>query len=164
MFISLSDSMKKSITKDFDYSFDGNLEGYEDLKFLEPVKAVGRYTAFKGNVDLKAHVTTTLLQTCSRCLKEFPEKIEIDVDEKLSTSVADDDYDTIQLSEGDSADLSEILTKDIISSLQIQTLCSEDCKGLCQKCGANLNDAACDCDTVQVDMRLEALKDLLEEV
>ena len=71
---------------------------------------------------------------------------------------------TLPLSEGDTVDLTDLLIKDIISSLPIQALCSEDCKGLCQKCGVNLNRETCDCDKEQVDIRFAALKDLFKEV
>ena len=68
------------------------------------------------------------------------------------------------LSEGDTVDLTDLLVQDIISSLPIQPLCSEDCKGLCQECGANLNRETCDCDKEQVNERFAALKDLFKEV
>jgi len=164
MIISLKDSNKKNLTKDFDIEFDGNSFGYDDVVFTKPVKAKGVYKVIRGSIELEADLTTRLRHQCSRCLKEFEEDLELHVEERFSDKVSEDDYDTIQLSEGEDVDITDILTKDIISSLQIQSLCNEDCMGLCQKCGANLNDAACDCDTEQVDMRLEALKDLLEEV
>jgi uncharacterized protein len=39
-------------------------------------------------------------------------------------------------------------------------LCSDECRGLCPDCGANLNEAECACKLEQVDLRWAALKEL----
>ncbi|MBR2724398.1 MAG: DUF177 domain-containing protein, partial [Ruminococcus sp.] len=44
----------------------------------------------------------------------------------------------------------------------LKFLCKDDCKGLCFKCGADLNTSACSCDTRVIDPRLEALRQLLD--
>lgn len=162
MKISLQESMRKSIFRNLDFSFTPEAEysENENFEFTEPVRVTGTVRALSGIVDLKAHAETKMRFSCSRCLDSYEREISLDVDERLSRETEEDDFDTIQLSEGDTVDLTDILTKDIISSLPIQTLCSEDCRGLCQECGANLNRETCDCDREQVDMRLEALRDL----
>jgi uncharacterized protein len=43
-------------------------------------------------------------------------------------------------------------------------LCSDDCKGLCQRCGKNLNEGACNCGKDEIDPRLAPLKKILEEM
>jgi uncharacterized protein len=42
-------------------------------------------------------------------------------------------------------------------------LCSNDCKGLCQTCGQNLNEHKCSCSNEKIDVRFAALKDLFKE-
>ncbi len=164
MIISLKDSMNKSFVKALDFDYEVTTLDGEDISFVAPVHVTGNLKANRGSLDLDIRIDTRLKNVCSRCLAEFERDLSMDVRERMASEVAEDDYDTIQLSEGDDVDLTDILTKYIISSLPIQTLCGEACKGLCQECGANLNEEACDCDRQQVDMRLEALKDLLEEV
>ena len=52
----------------------------------------------------------------------------------------------------------------VISRIELpfRLLCREDCKGLCPVCGANLNEMTCNCNTKQIDPRLEKLKMLLD--
>ena len=44
----------------------------------------------------------------------------------------------------------------------MKRLCDENCKGLCERCGANLNKAPCSCVTEKIDPRLAVLKQLLQ--
>ena len=48
--------------------------------------------------------------------------------------------------EGDSADLDDIVTTAFCPEYGFQVLCKPDCKGLCCRCGANLNDGPCGCE------------------
>ncbi|MBR2488852.1 MAG: DUF177 domain-containing protein, partial [Clostridia bacterium] len=45
--------------------------------------------------------------------------------------------------------------------LPMKHLCSEKCKGICSKCGKNLNDGKCECPEKEIDPRLQILADLL---
>ena len=46
----------------------------------------------------------------------------------------------------------------------VRILCREDCRGLCQRCGKNLNEGECGCDTREIDPRMEPLRKLLEQM
>ncbi len=166
MIISIADSMKKAVSRDLDFSFEAPLlESLEEgTKFIEPVKVKGTVGIKTGQIDLDVNVKTVIGLVCTRCLDEFRQEIDLDIAETWAKDVSEDDMDTLPLSEGDTVDLTDLLTKDIISSLPMQALCNEDCKGLCQECGANLNRETCDCDKEQVDPRFAALKDLFKEV
>ena len=41
-----------------------------------------------------------------------------------------------------------------------KTLCDENCKGICKKCGKNLNNEKCECDDFVPDVRLANLMDI----
>ena len=41
---------------------------------------------------------------------------------------------------------------------QYKDLCKEDCKGLCPKCGCDLNEKECSCTTKEIDPRWAVLK------
>ena len=58
------------------------------------------------------------------------------------------------------AELLELLELSFPSKM----LCDEDCKGLCQKCGKNLNEGECSCDMTEIDPRMLPLKKLWEEM
>lgn len=166
MIISIADSMKKAVSRDLDFSFEApDLESLEEgTKFIEPIQVKGTVLSETGRIDLDVEVKTAINLVCTRCLDDFRQEIDLKITENWAVDVAEDDMDTLPLSEGDTVDLTDLLTKDIISSLPMQALCSEDCRGLCQECGANLNRETCDCDKEQVDIRFTALKDLFKEV
>ena len=62
--------------------------------------------------------------------------------------------------EGEEIDLKDVLQQQLIMSLSQRPLCKEACKGLCQKCGADLNDGKCRCPDDQTNSRFAILKGL----
>lgn len=166
MILSVADSIRKADRKDLEFSFEAPaIESLEEgTKFKTPVHVKGTALVQARKLELDVNVRTVLQLSCTRCLDEFTRDIDLDIRETWAKEIAEDDLDTLPLSEEDTVDLADLLTKDIISSLPMQAICSENCKGLCQECGANLNREACDCDKEQVDERFAALKDLFKEV
>ena len=61
-------------------------------------------------------------------------------------------------------DLKEVAENSIYLELPFKKLCNEDCKGLCQSCGVNLNNETCSCEDLDIDPRLAGLKDFFKEV
>jgi uncharacterized protein len=55
------------------------------------------------------------------------------------------DLDTVILEEP-VIDLDDIIRQQLLLALPMKKLCSEQCKGMCLRCGANLNQNACGCD------------------
>ena len=85
--------------------------------------------------------------------------------ESLVTELADEENEdewVFQL-EGDSADLDDIVTTAFVLNMDSKLLCKPDCKGLCCRCGANLNDGPCGCEP-EPDPRFAALKQLLKDM
>jgi uncharacterized protein len=62
----------------------------------------------------------------------------------------------------DSLLLEDVLREQVLLSLPVRTLCKPDCKGLCQRCGANRNSQACTC--AGDDPRWEALAGLRSRI
>lgn len=62
--------------------------------------------------------------------------------------------------DGSSVDLEPVVREQILLALPMVALCVEACKGLCQVCGANLNEAACGCDRHVPDPRWAALRSI----
>jgi uncharacterized protein len=56
--------------------------------------------------------------------------------------------------------LEDVMREQVLLSLPARSLCGEDCKGLCPRCGHNLNSESCTCVTAPVDPRWSALSDL----
>jgi uncharacterized protein len=64
----------------------------------------------------------------------------------------------------DSLLLEDVLREQVLLSLPVRTLCKPDCKGLCQRCGANRNSHACSCEDGPSDLRWEALSGLRSRI
>lgn len=60
--------------------------------------------------------------------------------------------------------LEDVLREQVLLSLPARTLCREDCKGLCPRCGHNLNTESCACDPAPADPRWSALSDLASRI
>jgi len=56
--------------------------------------------------------------------------------------------------------LEDVLREQVLLSLPVRTLCRPDCKGLCPRCGRNLNGEPCTCEAAPADERWSALSDL----
>ena len=78
----------------------------------------------------------------------------------MDMSLLDED-DELSFVKDDVLDISEVVESSIVSTLPIKRLCREDCKGLCQSCGINLNKETCSCNNEDYDLRFEELRALL---
>ncbi len=104
------------------------------VKLKEPLQIMAFVSKSNNvvNVDLDLLVKGVL--TCSRCLNE----IILDVNKKASFNYPVDPYKPI-------IDLDQDIREEIIIDYPIKPLCTSDCKGLCIKCGENLNAGKCKC-------------------
>ena len=130
----------------------------------EPVKAEGTVRNTAGVLVMKGMITTCIHGICDRCAAEFDRDVEIPVDAVLVTELANEENEDewVFTLEGDSADLDDIVRTVFVLNMDSKLLCSDDCKGLCCRCGKNLNDGPCSCEK-EIDPRLAALKQLLNK-
>lgn len=129
----------------------------------EPVVAEGVVRNTAGVLMMTGSVSTTIHGICDRCAGSFQRKIRIPMDVVLVTELSNEDNEDewVFPLEGDSADLDDIARTIFVLNLDSKLLCKEDCKGLCYRCGKNLNDGPCGCQK-ELDPRFAALKQLLE--
>ena len=106
-------------------------------------------------------LTTTLHCTCDRCGEEYDADKTVRYDCVLAEERASDESDDIIVLDNDEVDVEELARDAFILDMDTKFLCSEDCKGLCSGCGANLNREACRCKKA-VDPRLAKLAQLLQ--
>lgn len=103
---------------------------------------------------VKGKLKTELILSCSRCLKKYSSPIELDISEDVLKSEMEDLEELY---------LDDIIVDNIILSLPMKPLCSDDCKGICPECGQNLNEGECDCEVEILDPRLEKLKEFYND-
>lgn len=133
-------------------------------------KPIKNGASIKGSVFHKAEVVYLKLNVsfvfygfCDRCAEDLEKNISFDLDKILVQNLANDvDYDDYVVVESGVLDLDELIEEEVQLFLPSKMLCREDCKGLCTKCGKNLNLGKCDCKS-DVDPRMELLLQLLDE-
>ena len=130
----------------------------------QPVLAQGTVRNTAGVLLMKGSVTTTIHGICDRCAAEFSRDIDFPIDVVLVTELTSEENEDewVFPLEGDSADLDDIVRTVFVLNLDSKLLCKDDCKGLCHRCGKNLNDGPCGCQK-ELDPRFAALKQLLEK-
>lgn len=131
-----------------------------DLELELAIAKAGRAVHVDGTL------TGTFVRQCVRCLKDYDEPIRIPFtadyrgeeapakpqpkrtkpcdDEDESDAALEDESETYALVE-DRLELAEMLREQVILATPMQPLCREDCRGLCQTCGQDLNERRCDC-------------------
>lgn len=147
----------------FDYTID--LSGEEvnfEYPFEEPVRVSGQVSDDAGMIRLTAQVAAAVHTRCARCNCPVVYDKAVDVDFALVSAFAgSEERDDVIAVSSDEVDLDAIVVPELILDMEMAVLCDENCKGLCPKCGKNLNEGPCGCAEKPVDPRLEALKQLL---
>ena len=130
----------------------------------EPVLAEGMVRNTAGVLVMTGSITTCIHGICDRCASDFDRDVNIPIDVVLVTEFANEENEDewVFPLEGDSADLDDIERTVFVLNLDSKLLCKEDCKGMCCRCGKNLNDGPCNCQK-ELDPRFAALKQLLEK-
>ena len=130
----------------------------------EPVKAEGVVRNTAGVLMMKGEISTCIHGICDRCAREFDREISFPIDVVLVTELSNEENEDewVFPLEGDSADLDDIVRTVFVLNLDSKLLCKEDCKGVCCRCGKNLNDGPCSCQK-ELDPRFAALQQLLEK-
>jgi len=140
-----------------------------DLRLIEPAEVRGRIRRKGDEVELAGSLRTTLETVCARCLKPVAIPLFADFDERFATSVswgseeqhelASDDLN-LSIFDGTAIDLEQLVREQLVLEKPAQTLCRENCQGLCPVCGADRNTKSCKCAAQQTDSRWAKLKDL----
>lgn len=152
----------EGMVKEFSYELDLSEQELSGVKpFSTPVRVSGLVGNHTGVVELSAKAEFVLDMDCDRCAKPIKLALTADVFHTLVTSLNDEANDELLLINELRFDLDPLVTEDIFLELPSKFLCSEDCKGVCPKCGKDLNTGSCSCEK-EIDPRLAALKQLLD--
>lgn len=135
---------------------------YGAYPISQPLEVTGEVRNEACALMLRAQAETELHLTCDRCGQPFTRKKALAVDTLVAASLEDEENSDIILLDGNMLDLDEVVTTAFILDMDTKNLCSENCKGLCPGCGANLNEGPCQCKP-EVDLRLAALTQLLKD-
>lgn len=104
---------------------------------------------------------------CGRCLEEvevsLPLLIFQEVDMKTVDGERVQELDEDSFIIGSELDVEQLAYKELLVQWPMRVLCKKDCKGLCSRCGANLNYGDCGCDRESLDPRMAAISDIFSK-
>lgn len=138
-----------------------------DLRFDGPVRVdakVARTSA--GQVLVEGQLQAALAHECRRCLEPVTRGIEQRFEILWSTpdprSPDPAPGEEVRVLEPGAAevDLGEAIREEILLAAPPFVVCADDCRGLCPRCGANLNEERCECVTDEPDPRWDVLRAL----
>ncbi len=142
--------------------------GKLDFSMPSPVSAHLEFTRTDGNVFVAGDLKARIKLVCGRCLKEFEEAIVTSFtdffvrgrqEEKEKEELRAEDLEINYLT-GHELDTNEIILGQISLEVPMKPLCTPVCKGLCPKCGADLNVGECKCPKDEkTDSMFASLKD-----
>ena len=134
----------------------------------------GRATKLGRKVLVQSKFTVPLNGQCKRCLKPLAIDEPVELvrtyipEEKApggrerrgddSEASVEPDLSDEEIYSGKEIDLQPALREQILLSIPPSPVCSDDCKGLCPRCGKDLNEGECGCDRTVMDPRWAALK------
>lgn len=153
-----------------------------DVRQVGPLAVTGEadliveHRGHKETVDdirLRAQYGGEFELLCARCLDPLSQRLTGEFDLIFRPEEVDGDGRERAISEEETEIgyydkngllLEDVVREQVLLSLPTRTLCRPDCKGLCQHCGENLNQANCSCDKAPADPRWNALAGLASEL
>lgn len=124
---------------------------------------------YMGERQLKLYgrCRLTVQAVCDRCLAKVPVKFDLDFTKRVRLSASkeekqSDEYDESNYIDGYTLDADKLIYNEILIGWPTKILCSEDCKGICNVCGQNLNQGTCDCEDTGLDPRMSVIRDVFK--
>lgn len=99
---------------------------------------------------------------CGRCLAPAKQPLNVDREYLLRAEDLDEEFPELPLTADGRLDVTELVYQELLFEAPQVLLCSEDCKGLCQRCGKPVAECGCESEP-QGDPRLQILRQLLTE-
>ncbi|MEE1356100.1 MAG: DUF177 domain-containing protein [Clostridia bacterium] len=147
---------------------DGMTNALDGVEFTSPARVSGVVTDNAGYMRLSLEVSLDYRGECARCLRSIDDTLCFDFERTVvsedtrqrdSESEEESEYsdEYVVLDDG-KLDIDGQLREMLILEFPSKLLCSEDCKGLCIKCGHDLNESDCGCDRGYHDSRWDVLR------
>ena len=145
----------------FSAAFDWRgVEVNRQTPLTEPVTFEGTIRNAAGMLRLSGTLAVKLSWTCDRCAVSFTQPYEQNVEFMLAEELADQENDEIYLLKDECVDLADAALTALLLEIGMKVLCREDCRGLCHRCGQDLNQGGCPCAAGETDPRWAALRQL----
>ena len=138
----------------------------DDVSFTAPVRVRGYITDNAGYMALNAVCEIDYCSHCARCLEDVNGTFTLEFNRvvAIAGTLQNEDDDSYVVVKNGLLDIDRELVEDLLLEFPVKLLCKDDCKGICSKCGKNLNISSCDCNKKkEIDPRLAILQTLFED-
>ena len=137
------------------------------FRLLRPIRIHLKLSKSGRTVLVESQIWSEAEFSCDRCLDRFSSclnsiykttlKPKPQIPSQEEVALERNDLET-DFYEGDEIDLTLILQDQILLAIPPKSVCRDECRGLCQRCGKNMNRETCGCTAQEIDSRLQALK------
>lgn len=139
----------------------GNFKIVDKKPFLIQFTNLG-----EKKILVTAEFSMTLQMRCDRCLETVLQPIDVNFSREFDMSLSEEErietLDEVNFISGNNFDVELFVYGEVLMNLPMKVLCREDCKGICNRCGANLNHETCNCDTTELDPRMAKIRDIFK--
>ena len=144
-----------------------------ECEFAAPIRTALRALRIGDMVEINGDVETSVYLPCNRCLQSFETPLkshfELTYMRRVADAIENSESQEIKLSseemgivyfQGEKINLKDTIQEQVVMAFPLRVLCKKNCKGLCPKCGADLNEDPCDCDRRSSPGKFAVLKNL----
>jgi len=141
-----------------------------DVTFDVPVTGEVEAGRTPQTLSLRGRLVTTAPLVCGRCLSAYRQSLPVVVREEFliggppasgEGALGPEDF-IVPLGPDLVLDVTEVARQHLLLALPMVPVCRPDCRGLCPRCGTNLNERECGCEQGEVDPRRAPLLKLKE--
>ena len=145
-------------------SFDSDLGNFPIAEKAPFELAVTNLGGKKLRIAGRAKLAVVI--PCDRCLENVKTPLVLVIDREVDLEQTAEgrieDLDETDFVIGYNLDVDKLIYSEILVNWPMKTLCSEGCKGICRKCGANHNHGECGCDTAELDPRMAVIAEIFK--
>lgn len=160
------DGKEKNYTLDIEKDAFQTPDGVYEVVSKEPVVLRIRNLGDR-KLLMEGKVKFSLSIPCGRCLEPVVCPFDLDIDQELDMKQTEEErvesLDEQPYVSGYNLDVDQLLSNELLLNLPMKVLCSENCQGICNRCGANLNHGSCSCDQSSPDPRMSVIQDLFQQ-
>ncbi len=156
-------------------------DGVHNYVFEEPVEGLELGESFSGNIKVNVELSKVLNQiiveaeltfsakfNCDRCTAEFDSVLTNNYKMVYLFGIPEEETGSVNITylpfDADKIDITEDVRDYALLAVPMKKLCRDDCKGLCFKCGKDLNEGECGCEKTEIDPRWLPLKELKNKI
>jgi len=134
-------------------------------RYPDGVRVAGTIRHIQRGVYLEGWIEGREVETCARCLEPFVRETRVRIEEPFSEDVrpADAQFADMTPLVERTIDLDELVEQLLEVDEPMAAVCDENCRGICQRCGANRNREQCGCKDDEIDPRFAGLTKFLQE-